>query len=50
MTRVAVVGHVEWVTFADGEVPATGEISLLSNPFSAAAGAGAVVAVPPARP
>lgn len=49
MTRVAVIGHVEWVTFADGEVPEVGEISLLSNPFSAAAGAGAVVAVELAR-
>ncbi len=49
MTRVAVVGHVEWVTFGDGQVPATGEISLLANPFSAAAGAGAVVAVELAR-
>jgi ribokinase len=49
MTRMAVVGHVEWVTFGDGPVPATGEISLLSNPFSAAAGAGAVVAVELAR-
>ncbi len=49
MTRVAVIGHVEWVTFADGPVPATGEISLLSNPFSVAAGAGAVVAVELAR-
>ena len=49
MTRVAVVGHVEWVTFGDGAVPATGEISLLANPFNAAAGAGAVVAVELAR-
>jgi ribokinase len=49
MTRVAVIGHIEWVTFADGAVPAPGEISLLSNPFSAAAGAGAVVAVELAR-
>lgn len=49
MTRVAVIGHVEWVTFADGQVPAPGEISLLANPFSAAAGAGAVVAVELAR-
>ena len=49
MTRVAVVGHVEWVTFADGAVPAPGEISLLEHPFQAAAGAGAVVAVELAR-
>lgn len=49
MTRVAVIGHVEWVTFAAGQVPAPCEISLLSNPFSAAAGAGAVVAVELAR-
>jgi len=45
MTRIAVIGHVEWVTFADGEVPAPGEIALLADPFTAAAGAGAVVAV-----
>src|SRR3954447_15753278 len=49
MTRIAVIGHVEWVTFADGPVPATGEIALLSAPFTAAAGAGAVVAVELAR-
>ncbi len=49
MTRVAVVGHVEWVTFADGAVPAPGEISLLQSPFRAAAGAGALVAVELAR-
>src|SRR4051812_33511829 len=49
MTRIAVIGHVEWVTFADGPVPATGEIALLSDPFTAAAGAGAVVAVELAR-
>ena len=47
--RVAVIGHVEWVTFADGLVPAPGEISLLERPFHAAAGAGAVVAVELAR-
>src|SRR4051794_1787639 len=47
--RVAVIGHVEWVTFADGPVPAPGEISLLHDPFHAAAGAGAVVAVELAR-
>ena len=45
MTRIAVIGHVEWVTFADGEVPGRGEIALLADPFAAAAGAGAVVAV-----
>jgi ribokinase len=49
MTRIAVIGHVEWVTFADGEVPALGEIALLADPFTAAAGAGAVVAVELAR-
>ena len=49
MTRIAVIGHVEWVRFADGEVPAPGEISLLADPFAAAAGAGAVVAVELAR-
>jgi len=45
MTRIAVIGHVEWVTFADGDVPAPGEIALLADPFAVAAGAGAVVAV-----
>src|SRR3954453_17329872 len=49
MPRIAVIGHVEWVTFADGPVPATGEIALLADPFTVAAGAGAVVAVELAR-
>lgn len=49
MTRLGVVGHVEWVTFGDGQVPAPGEISLLADPFRAAAGAGALVAVEAAR-
>ena len=49
MAKVAVIGHVEWVTFADGRVPEPGEISLLANPFRAAAGAGAVVSAELAR-
>ena len=45
MTRVAVVGHVEWVEFAVVErVPAPGEIVHARETFSLAAGGGAVAA------
>lgn len=43
--RIAVVGHVEWVTFALGAVPPVGEIAVLHDPFDEPAGGGAVSAV-----
>jgi ribokinase len=44
--RVAVVGHVEWVRFADVErVPSAGEIIHARESWSEAAGGGAVAAV-----
>jgi ribokinase len=48
--RLAVIGHVEWVTFARAPfVPAAGEIVHLEDPFSQPAGGGAVTAVALAR-
>jgi ribokinase len=48
--RVAVVGHVEWVRFAQVEhVPAAGEVVHASDPFEEPAGGGAVAAVQLAR-
>ncbi len=45
-TRVAVVGHVEWIDFAVVEhMPAAGEIVTASDVFELAAGGGAVAAV-----
>jgi ribokinase len=44
--RVAVVGHVEWVRFAQVEhVPVAGEVVHASDPFEEPAGGGAVAAV-----
>ena len=44
--RVAVVGHVEWVTFAPvHHLPAPGEIVHAIDPFDEAAGGGGVAAV-----
>lgn len=44
--RFAVVGHVEWVTFAVvARVPAPGEIAIARETFEDAAGGGAVAAV-----
>jgi ribokinase len=44
--RLAVVGHVEWVTFGRvEEVPAAGEIAHAEDPFEEPAGGGAVAAV-----
>jgi ribokinase len=44
--RFAVIGHVEWVTFAVVDrVPAAGEIAAASETFEDAAGGGAVAAV-----
>ena len=46
MTRVAVVGHVEWVDFVPVErFPKPGEIIHASGAFARAAGGGGVVAV-----
>jgi ribokinase len=42
--RVAVVGHVEWVTHARGAMPRAGEIAHLSDQFDEAGGGGAVAA------
>lgn len=42
--RVAVVGHVEWVTHARGPLPGPGGITYLSEPFDEPAGGGAVAA------
>lgn len=48
--RVAVVGHVEWVRFAQVEhVPAAGEVVHASDPFEEPAGGGAVAAAQLAR-
>ena len=50
MTRVAVVGHVEWVEFARVDhVPAPGEIVHASETWQEPAGGGAVAAVQLAR-
>lgn len=47
--RVAVVGHVEWVTHARGEVPPVGEIVHLDDTFEEPAGGAVVAAVQIAR-
>jgi ribokinase len=48
--KVAVVGHVEWVRFAQVEhVPVAGEVVHASDPFEEPAGGGAVAAVQLAR-
>jgi ribokinase len=47
--RVAIVGHVEWVTHALGEVPLRGRITDLRDAFSEPAGGGGVAAVAAAR-
>ena len=49
MPRVAVVGHVEWVTHARGGVPAVGQIAHLVDAFDEPAGGGAVSAAQVAR-
>lgn len=41
---VAVVGHVEWVTHARGELPRPGQIRYLEEPFDEPAGGGGVAA------
>jgi ribokinase len=48
--KVAVVGHVEWVTFASVDhIPTAGEIVHAEDPFEEPAGGGAVAAVQLAR-
>ncbi len=48
--NLAVVGHVEWITFARVEhIPAAGEIVHARDPFAEPAGGGAVAAVQLAR-
>lgn len=42
--RVAVVGHVEWVTHALGLMPGPGQITALTDPFDEPAGGGGVAA------
>lgn len=42
--HVAVVGHVEWVTHARGDLPAHGQISHLTDPIEEPAGGGAISA------
>lgn len=42
--RVAVVGHVEWVTHGVGTMPRPGEIRYLGDPFDEPAGGGGVSA------
>jgi ribokinase len=50
MLRLAVIGHVEWVTFAHAPfVPKPGEIVHLENPTTQPAGGGATTAVALAR-
>jgi ribokinase len=50
MLRLAVIGHVEWVTFARAPfVPRPGEIVHLEDPYSQPAGGGATTAVALAR-
>jgi ribokinase len=48
-TRVAVVGHSEWVTHGLGEMPRPGEITRLSDPFDEPAGGGGVSAAQVAK-
>jgi ribokinase len=47
--RVAIIGHVEWVTHAMGRFPSPGGIADLSEPFSEPAGGGGVAACAAAR-
>ncbi|HEY8859968.1 MAG TPA: PfkB family carbohydrate kinase, partial [Gaiellales bacterium] len=50
MLQLAVIGHVEWVTFAHAPfVPGPGEIVHLTDPMPQPGGGGAVTAVALAR-
>lgn len=47
--RVAVIGHIEWLTHGIGPMPAPGEITYLSEPFDEPAGGGGVSAAQVAK-
>ena len=47
--RVAVVGHVEWLTHGVGRMPLPGEITYLTDPIDEPAGGGGVSAVQVAK-
>jgi ribokinase len=47
--RVAVIGHVEWVTHAIGPLPRLGEIAVLVDPLEEPAGGGGVSAAQAAK-
>jgi ribokinase len=47
--RVAVVGHVEWITHGTGLMPRPGEIRYLGEPFDEPAGGGGVAAAQVAK-
>ncbi|HSJ73052.1 MAG TPA: hypothetical protein VK904_01950, partial [Miltoncostaeaceae bacterium] len=47
--RVAVVGHVEWITHGAGLMPRPGEIRYLGDPFDEPAGGGGVSAAQVAK-
>ena len=47
--RVAVVGHVEWLTHGLGRMPAPGEITYLTDPIDEPAGGGGVSAAQVAK-
>jgi sugar/nucleoside kinase (ribokinase family) len=47
--RVAVVGHVEWLTHGRGRMPLPGEITYLTEPIDEPAGGGGVSAVQVAK-
>ena len=50
MTRVAVIGHVEWVEFVEVDrLPVEGEVLHAKSAFTRAAGGGGVAAVVLAR-
>ena len=47
--RVAVIGHVEWVTHAVGQLPPVGEIAVLADPLEEPGGGGGVSAAQVAK-
>jgi len=47
--RVVIIGHVEWVTHAQGHLPGRGRIADLHDPWCEPAGGGGVAAVAAAR-
>lgn len=47
--RVAVIGHVEWLTHGTGSMPRPGEITYLADPFDEPAGGGGVSAAQVAK-